>query len=83
MTQPVSRSSDSAASPTRAAQNVETSWWAHALIGLALVLAGVYVIANAVAATIATVALLGIVLLRYRRDEASILDRARAGGEDI
>jgi MFS transporter, Spinster family, sphingosine-1-phosphate transporter len=29
------------------------------------------------------VLLLAVVLLRYRRDEASILDRARSGGEEI
>ena len=60
MTQPVFRSSDPAA---RTSHNAETSWWAHALIGVALVLAGIYVIGNAVAATLLTVALLGTVLV--------------------
>jgi uncharacterized membrane protein HdeD (DUF308 family) len=63
VTQPASRRSDSAASATRTSHNAETSWWAHALIGVALVLAGIYVIGNAVAATLLTVALLGTVLV--------------------
>lgn len=59
MTQPVFRESGSSSPLSRSAQ---TSWWAHGLIGLALVLAGLYVIANAVAATLVTIALLGFVL---------------------
>lgn len=59
MTQPVFRNSGSSAAHSPSAQ---TSWWAHALIGIALVLAGLYVIGNAVAATLVTVALFGAVL---------------------
>jgi uncharacterized membrane protein HdeD (DUF308 family) len=36
-----------------------SSWWAHALLGAALVAGGVYVLGNVVAATLVTVTLLG------------------------
>jgi uncharacterized membrane protein HdeD (DUF308 family) len=39
------------------------SWWAHALLGAALIAGGVYVLANVVAATLVTVTLLGVTLV--------------------
>lgn len=39
------------------------SWWAHALLGAALAAAGVYVLGNAIAATLVTVTLLGATLV--------------------